>query len=173
MSFISDFLFGSSPSREQVPTLTPQQQDLLNFIIQNAVSGQSGFGFNQEFFDQSFTEPALREFETRTAPSIQQKFIGAGAGRGSNLQDVLARAGADVQGNLSQKRAELLNNALDRQLKAAGLALGSSAFGTETTPGTTGFIPEALTGIASGFASGLGKPFGQSSANFINRGFRR
>lgn len=183
MSFLSgigDFLFGSKGGNEQVDLLTGGQNDLLNFIIQQAMGGGQ---FDEESFQKSFVDPALKQFESRTAPSIQQKFIAAGAGGGSNLQDALTRAGADVQGGLDQKRAELLNQALDRQLKTAGLGLGTSAFGIEQDPGSTGILSELISGLGTGLGGGFGKTVGQGLGGLIfpgqqnqqksNAGFRR
>lgn len=164
MSFFTDFLFGRSPSREQVPTMTPQQMQLLNQLI-GGLGGQGGafggFGVDEDFFQKSFVDPALKQFETRTAPAIQQKFIAAGAGQGSNLEDVLARAGADVQGQLNQQLAGLLENAQERQLRGAGLALGASPFTTVQDPGSTGALDEILRGFGGGAGGAVGRAAGK------------
>ena len=171
MSFL-DTLFGRSPKNEQVSRLTGGQDDLLNFIIQQAMGGQGGFGFDEDFFQQNFADPAMRQFEQRTAPGIQQKFIGAGAGRGSNVNDALTRAGADVQGGLDKQRAGLLNQALDRQLQAAGLGLGTQSFGIEQDPGTTGLFSDIFSGLGSGIGSGAGKEIGSSLGKGVSSGVR-
>lgn len=174
---LSDLLFGRRSKNKRVDLLNQGQQNLLESIIERAMSGSGGFGFDEEFFEQNYVNPALRQFESRIAPSIQQKFIGAGAGRGSNLQDALTRAGADVQGSLDKQRAELLNQALNRQLETARLGLGTQAFANQVTPGTTGLLQEIASGIGGGFSQGFGQSAGQSAArgvqNFVNRGFRR
>lgn len=180
MSFFSS-LFGSKPKTKEVSRLSGGQQDLLNDLISRVLSGQGGFGFDEEFFQQSFADPAIRQFENRFAPQIQQKFIGAGAGRGSNIQDALTRAGADVQGSIDQQRAQLLNQALNRQLQGAQLALGTPAFALEQTPGSTGFASTlfpALGGALGGVIGGpggaqIGSGLGQAAAQLGNQGFRR
>lgn len=170
---VRDIVFGKGPSTENIDLLTGGQQDLLNFIIQQAMSGQGGFGFDEDFFNQNFVEPALRQFESRTAPSIQQKFIAAGAGRGSSLEDALTRAGADVQGSLDQQRAQLLNQALNRQLQAAGLGLGTQAFGVQVNPAETGLFQEVASGFGQAFGGGIGQKTGEAFGSAINKGFRR
>ena len=178
---LGSFLFGSGGGNKKVDLLSGEQQDLLNYIIENVLGGKGGFGFDENFFQQSYVDPALKQFESRTAPSIQQKFIGAGAGRGSNIQDALTRAGADVQGSLDQQRAELLNQALNRQLQGAGLALGTRPFGYEQDPGSEGFTSFALPAIGSAIGSYYGGPagaqigqgLGQAGATALNQGFRR
>lgn len=174
---LSSALFGTKPKREQVSLLSRGQADLLNDIIQKSMQGSEGFGMDENFFQQSFVDPALRQFQSRIAPQIQQKFIGAGAGRGSNLQDALLRAGADVQGNLDQQRAQLLNQALERQLKAAQTALGTRTFANQITPGTTGLLQEAGSGLlgalGQGIGTALGGPIGGLAASGINRLFNR
>jgi len=181
MSFFKDLFFGSSPKNKKVDLLTDQQKDLLNNIIQKALSGRDGFGFDEDFFNKSFADPALRQFEQRTAPSIQQRFINQGLGSSSSLEDSLIRAGADVQGGIDQKRAELLNQALNRQLQAAGLGLGTRAFGIEQDPGEEGLSSALLPLIGSAIGGSLGGPAGASigsglgsaGASALNRGFRR
>lgn len=173
----TDFLFGTNARNEEVSRLTGGQQDLLNFIIQQAMGGGQ---FDEESFQKSFVDPALKQFESRTAPSIQQKFISAGAGQSSSLEDALTRAGADVQGGLDQKRAELLNQALNRQLQAAGLGLGTQAFDIEQIPeeeGALGSILSALGAAAGGAFGGpggakIGAGVGQAAGG-LGRGFRR
>lgn len=178
---LRDVLFGQRPKNERVSLLSSGQQDLLNDIILKSMAGSQGFGMDEDFFQESFVNPAIRQFSSRIAPQIQQRFIGAGAGRGSNLQDALLRAGADVQGNIDQQRASLLNNALNRQLQAAQTALGTRTFANQITPGTTGLLQEAGSGLlgalGQGIGTALGGPLGGLAGGAItrllNRGFRR
>ena len=172
------FLTGSDPSLQQVDLLSSGQTSLLDDLINRILSGSGGFGFDEDFFQSSFVDPALREFQNRIAPGIQQKFIAAGAGRGTNVQDALTRAGTDVEGTLAQLRAGLLNQGLDRQLQGSQLALGTQTQGFQPVPGSTGLLPDIASGIASGFAG----PIGAAGANaltsginnaFKNFGFRR
>ena len=176
MSF-GNFLFGSAPQNRQVDQFTGGQKDLLTDLINKILSGQDGFGFDEDAFQSSFVDPALKQFQNRIAPQIQQQFIGSGFSQGSSLENALTRAGADVQGGLDQQRAQLLNAALDRQLQGAQTALGARQFGIEQDPGSTGFLPELAGGIGSGFGSAFGgaagKGLGQASSSFFNRGFRR
>lgn len=176
MSF-GNFLFGSSPKNRQVDLFSGGQQDLLTDLINKIIGGQGGFGFDEDFFQQSFVDPALKQFEQRTAPAIQQKFIGQGAGRSSSLQDALTRAGADVQGGLDQQRAQLLNEALNRQLQGAQVGLGARPFSIEQDPGSRGLLPEIAGGIGAGFGGAFGgaagRGLGQAASSFFNRGFRR
>ena len=75
------FLTGSDPSLQQVDLLSSGQTSLLDDLINRILSGSGGFGFDEDFFQSSFVDPALREFQNRIAPGIQQKFIQAGAGK--------------------------------------------------------------------------------------------
>lgn len=178
---LGNFLFGSGPKLDSFSLLTGGQEDVLSDLINKILGNAGGFGFNEDFFQQNYVNPALNQFQNRIAPSIQQKFIGAGAGRGSNIQDALTRAGADVQGGLDQKRAELLNQALNRSLQGAQFALGTKAQGFQQNPGEEGFTSFALPtlgSIAGGFIGGpsgaqIGAGVGQAAATGINRGFRR
>jgi hypothetical protein len=167
---LGSFLFGSRPRTERRDLLTGGQKDLLNDLIERVLSGQ-GFGLDEQTFQESFTAPATQEFESQIAPAIQQKFIGAGAGRGSNLQDALARAGVNVQGNLARQRAELLNQALNRQLQGAQSALGTRAFGFEQIPGSSGILPQIAGGVGAGLAGGVGSGLGQVGGDLFSRLF--
>lgn len=167
MSGFMDFLLGSSPSYDKVSRLTGGQDDLLNNLMMG-LQGQGPmaglFGVDQQSFQNSFVDPMMRQFEQRTAPAIQQRFIASGGARGSNVQDTLTRAGADVQGQINQKLAELISQAQNRAMQGAQLGLGTQAFGFQENPGQTGLIPQLASGIAGGFA----QPFGQGIANYAS-----
>jgi len=180
MSF-GNFLFGSAPQNRQVSQFTSGQEDFLTNLLQRLTSGEGGFGFDEDSFQSSFVDPALRQFQNRIAPQIQQQFIGSGFSQGSSLENALTRAGADVQGGLDQQRAQLLNAALNRQLQGTQTALGARQFGIEQDPGNEGFSSFALPVLgatAGGFFGGpagaqLGAGLGSAGATALNRGFRR
>ena len=172
------FLTGSDPSLQQVDLLSSGQTSLLDDLINRILSGSGGFGFDDDFFQSSFVDPALREFQNRIAPGIQQKFIAAGAGRGTNVQDALTRAGTDVEGTLAQLRAGLLNQGLDRQLEGSRLALGTQTQGFQPVPGSTGLLSDIGSAVGSGSANPFGQQLGKAGASavsnlFKNFGFRR
>ncbi len=172
MSFFSS-LFGSGPSNEQFSTLTPEQQQLLQQLI-SGIGGQgplSGlFGVDQESFQKSFVDPAMNTFNNRTAPAIQQRFIASGGARSSSAEDTLTRAGADVQGQLNQTLAGLINQAQGRAMQGLGLGLGTQAFQNVQDPGSTGLFGELFSGVGSGFAAPFGNQLGKSAAGFFSRG---
>jgi len=176
MSF-NNFLFGSGPKTEQISALTPEQQDLLANLIDKIMSGSGGFGFDEDFFQKSFVDSALQEFDQRIAPQIQQKAIGGGfGGATSGINSSIAQEGARLEGNLASKRGDLLNQALDRGLQASGLALGTKPFGLQQTEGSSGLFGDIASGIGGGFAGGFGKQAGQAAGNAASnlfRGFRR
>lgn len=165
MSFFKRLFGGKKAKTKKIDTLTDSQKQLLDRVIENL--GQGGTGFDEDFFTKSFTEPALQEFEDQITPAIQQKFIGAGAGRGSNLQDELTRAGVDVEKSLAGKRAELLNQALNRQLEATRIALGTPAYSVQQQPGETGLVQELVSGLAGGVTGGAGQTVGKEVGQSI------
>jgi hypothetical protein len=168
MSGFMDFLIGRSPQFQQMSRLTGGQEDLLNNLMMG-LQGQGSmaglFGVDPEFFQQSFVDPAMRQFEQRTAPAIQQRFIASGGARGSNVQDSLTRAGADMQGQLNQTLAGLINQAQNRAMQGAQLGLGTQAFGFQEIPGQEGFLQQMAGGLAGGLTGGFAQPFGQGMAN--------
>lgn len=169
------FLFGSSPSTQQVSTLTQGQDDFLNQLFAG-LQGQGSlaglFGVDQNAFQQNFVDPALNTFQNRIAPAIQQKFIASGGARGSNVQDTLTRAGADVQGQLSQTLAGLISQAQNRALQGGQLGLGTQAFQNLQDPGSTGLFQELFSGIGSGFAQPFGSAIGGAAGGSVSNLFR-
>jgi len=209
---------GSNPSMEKYDQYTPEQNAALEELLKNlqpqigGLLGNLGYdltghpsykqglealtqqlsGFNPdrtiESFESNVARPAIQQFQEHIAPTIQERFIGSGAGRSSALGEQLARSGEQLQTNLAGQKAEALRageqSAQQRQqqaimqslgyaqapqtsqsqsiiqlLQALGLGLQSQPFGYVEQPGS----PSPFAGIAGSF----GKASGSKMASYL------
>lgn len=90
---------------KQSQRFTPQQQQALNSVLQQAMSGlgqDPGKGFDP------IAQQARTQFGQQTAPSIAERFsgLGSGAQQSSAFGQQLGQAGADLEGQLASGRAQ-------------------------------------------------------------------
>lgn len=158
-----EFLFGKKPQQGQISTLTPQQQQFQNQILQSlqqlypqAFENLQGILSGSPESMRAFEEPALRQFEQQIVPGIMER-LGASAGShgglsSSGLQQTLGAAGRDLSTNLAAQRAGLQNQALSQLGSLGNIGLGQS------------FIPtyqQATPGFLGGLAPSAGQAVGQ------------
>lgn len=113
--------------------LTPEQQQLFSQTIQQLgpdfMSSLGGFlqpqsqEDLQSTFQQSFVDPAMQTFEQQVVPGIQQRFVDAGAGSSSALNQALAQSAGDLStslgaqfGQFQQGQQQLQQNAISQFL---------------------------------------------------------
>lgn len=100
-------LFGDYPSSvETVPNLNPTQMALQNKTIGSA--GNLLNKTNQYQFDFAPIEQQAREnFQTKTIPSLAERFVGQGSGTHSSaFRGALGGAGSELETNLAALGAE-------------------------------------------------------------------
>ena len=117
----------------KLPTITPQQQTMLNQFLSQA--GANTNAASQGFLQflpgggggQAFQEQAKKNFEQSTIPSILNSF-GQGTKGSSSLNQALASGAANLNTDLAAKLAEM-------QLQASqglgGLGLGQASVGSK------------------------------------------
>lgn len=144
---------GSSVLGNQGPKETKiqkQQRRLIDQLI-DGLGGQGQFSdlfqTDPEAFKKSFEDPAMAQFQNRTAPGIQQQFIASGLQRGTGLDDSLTRAGVDMQSMLNSEYMKFLQGGLDRKQNILGNILGQGAgvgpglsTGEAAMQGTAGYL---------------------------------
>lgn len=144
---------GSSVLGNQAPKETKiqkQQRRLIDQLI-DGLGGQGQFSdlfqTDPEAFKKSFEDPAMAQFQNRTAPGIQQQFIASGLQRGTGLDDSLTRAGVDMQSMLNSEYMKFLQGGLDRKQNILGNILGQGAgvgpglsTGEAAMQGTAGYL---------------------------------
>jgi hypothetical protein len=134
---------GKGTKEKQIqPQREPFQRELIDQLLQG-LQGQGPlanlFQADAGAFQQGVVDPLLQQFQTQTAPGIQQKFIQSGQQRGTPLESSLARAGLDVQGQINQQFLPFQQGAQNRQQEAIKQLLGLSPLQPTTQTDITGF----------------------------------
>lgn len=161
-----DFLFGKKPETQQIPTMDPQQQQLLSQLLGGLggplKSGLGGLGSLLGGDTEAFEAPAMRQFQEQIVPGIAERFsgIGGGAQQSSAFQQALGQAGAGLSERLAMQRAGLQQQGLGQLSQLLGLGLGQKPFGIGMQPGTSGFLGGLAPGIGAGIGGGLSRLLG-------------
>jgi hypothetical protein len=154
-----DFLFGKTSQEKTKPIYNPQQEDLLNQIM-NALSGplasgtqnlQNILGGDQETFD-AFERPARRAFEQQTLPTIAERFtgsLGEGSQRSSAFGQAIGSAGRELEEDLFSKRIGMQGDALSQLIGLLGPATTPRQH-EYTTDRKPGFLENAILSLLSG-----------------------
>lgn len=172
---LSDFLFGRGEGRmEQVPTMTPQQQQLLSQMlgglrgrggplqlgIQNLAQLLSGAPEALE----AYQRPELRRFEEETIPGIAERFTQLGAQRTGAFPQALGAAGASLGEMLAAQRAQLQQAGMGQLGGLLGAGLGARPFETIYRPPEPGFLQALAPGLGTALGYGLPGAFGAAGA---------
>lgn len=152
--------FASQGNKET--KLQRQRRKLTDEFLASLRSGEGPFAdlfsSSYEDFEKGFAEPARQRFRDRGAPQIQQQYIQSGLQRGTGLDDALARAGVDLEGQINQNFMAYQQGGLNRKQQLLQTALG----GSEAGPQTSGW-----QGAQQGFAGYLGSEGFQSNIENI------
>jgi len=163
MSTLSQALFGRRERLEQVPTVSPQQQQFLTQLL-GQIQRPLGAGIEnlQQLISgdvSAFEKPAMRQFQEEIIPGIAERFsgLGAGAQQSSAFQQALGGAGAGLAERLGMQRAGLQQQGLSQLMGLLGPALTQQQqpIFRPGTPGLFGALAGGL-GSALGTAGGLG-----------------
>lgn len=172
MSAFSKFFLGEPGRAQQLPTMTPDQMQLLQSLtggLQAPLSSalgnlQSILGGKQGAFDQ-LERPALRQFEQQIIPQISERFGGQGALSSSGFQQSLSQAGANLAENLASKRAAMQSGAINQLMQLLGLAQ-KQPFEYLKSGGGEGALP----GILAALGTAAGGPIGAAAGQLIGSG---
>jgi len=176
MAGIFDFIFGKEGGMEKFETMSPEQKQFLNSIMQQlGGGGQLGQGYGQslsnlqELLDptsaaqQRFAQPYMDQFQQQTVPQLAERFAGAGAQGGalssSGFGQALGAAGSDLQSQLAQLKSQLQMGAgkdiMSQFSGMASQALGAQPFGyqqKQAQPGLAGYWAQGgFPGAKQGF----------------------
>ncbi len=193
-----DFLFGKKEKQQQVPTISPEQQQLLSQLLSSInpdqfnLENSSLFGSGQNFLQSllggdtsQFEAPLMRQFKEQIIPGLAERFSGMGAGSQSSsaFQQALGGAGADLAERLGSLRGQLGLQALpqalgyaqapgQRGLQQSQLGLGVRGFEPTIRPQSQGFLGSLLGGALGGLGGGLGTIGGLSLGRGLFGGMR-
>ncbi|CAB4133776.1 hypothetical protein UFOVP264_16 [uncultured Caudovirales phage] len=170
---VEPFAFGTPSKIRQISNLRPDQEALSNQLVQAGQSEGAGgaFGTAADYYRnllsdnpadmQTFSAPAMRQFNQEIIPGISEQFAGMGAGglSSSGFRNSANQAGVDLAERLGQIRANL------RQQGAQGLQnigqLGLQNFQQNyEQPGTEGFLSAIAPVLGGVIGTAVGGPIG-------------
>ena len=135
------FFTGKPESFEQVPTIRPEQLQLLQQMI-GGLGGPLSQGLGQLSSQLGGYAPgqspmeqmAQQTFQQSTIPSISETFSGMGAGSSSGLNQALAAAGKDLNVEMAGMRQNQQQQALQNLMGMLSPAMGQQIFATGMRP---------------------------------------
>jgi len=174
-SAIGSFLFGSPEKHERIPTLLPEQMDLLRQLLGAAKGKGAGgaygdvadyyrdiLGNDSNTLDQLFA-PEMRNFNQQVIPQLAEQFAGMGSGNlnSSGFRNASMQAGTDLSERLAAMRANLRSQAASGLSGLGGMGLQNYSQDVMTQPGTRG----ALSGLGEAAGSVLTGALGNYFSN--------
>lgn len=169
-----DFLFERPAQQRQVQLFTPQQQQLQNQSIQQALSLLQGSPDAYKGF-QPIAQQARSQFQKSTVPSLAERFTSLGSGgsqRSSAFQGALGSAASDLEQGLAALQSQYGQNQL-RNLLATGI---QPSFGTTYTPREPGIAEQGLGALVKylprlllAYASGGGSEIPEALKNLFSK----
>jgi len=154
---------GTSGGIEQVSRLSPEQQEVFTKLL-----GDFDPAALTEMFQTSVGDPARTQFRRQTIPGIQERFIGAGAGRSGAAMRAATGAGADLESGLSGQLAQLLTQAQENTLNRQANLATSNVMETFQRPSESSPIMDLLIPIAGGLATGAGGPLAGGAVSMLS-----
>jgi hypothetical protein len=157
-------------------TKQPQLPGFQRETIDQLLAGLKGQGplanlFQSDAgaFQSSVVDPLLSQFQTQTAPAIQQRFISQGQQRGSPLNTALSQAGTDVQSQINQLFLPFQQQGQQNQLAAISKLLGVNVpqptESTQLTPFGGALAGFSQSGELPNIIESLGSLFNQKNQN--------
>lgn len=175
MSAITRFLFGDKDQNIQQTLLDQGQQNLQNNVTQGLQGGgvygqgaqsyNAGQGYLNNLYSQSpdafarLSDPYMRQFNQQVVPGLAERFSAAGEGgrHSSGFNQAIGAAGANLSSQLASMFENLRSQNLGQALNYAQLpfqqaqsAIGNRTFENQYQPGNTGFLGQAVGGLAGG-----------------------
>ncbi len=144
-------------SQEMTNLLTPEQQQFLSSALGG--TGQAGEAYGQFLqpqsqedmqaaFQKGVVDPMMQTYEQQTVPALQQRFVDAGAGSSSAMNQALSQSAQDLTTSLGSQYLPFMQGQKQNTLTALG-QLGGLA-------GQQAFQPLMKGGLADPLLKGLG-----------------
>ena len=153
-------LFGGTPQRqEQVSRFTPQQQEVLNKILQQAGGQLQQQPRGAQDILQPVFAQARKQFQEQTIPQLLEQFQAGGQLGSGRLQSSLAKGATDLESQIASigAQAELGQAGQQQQLLSQLLGMGlQPQFDTIERPREPGIFERGTAGITEGL-SGFGQ----------------
>jgi hypothetical protein len=181
MAKFSNLLWGTPDKLQKLPTMSPEQQQLFNNLLQMiGGGGQLGQGYGQamgglqDYLDTSsqayekFADPYMRQFEQQTVPQLAERFagtspMGGGALSSSGFGQALSAASGNLQSELASMKTGLqrqaINDMMQQYQSMLGMGLGTQPFAYTYQPGSPGIV------------GGMAQSYGKAGFPGIGQGF--
>jgi hypothetical protein len=159
---VSDLWTDTPASNQQISTLRPEQQ-----AVQNQALGRASelLATPKQFNFAPIEQKAREDFQTKTVPSLAERFVGQGSGtRSSAFRGALASSGGELETNLAALGAEygLRGQELQQHHLTNLLQQGlGRSFDTAREPGQESFVKSVAKAAApTAIELGIKKLFG-------------
>lgn len=132
---------GSPDAIEQVPTVSPEQKSLLQYLQQLGIQGlENPYGGFAPIAQQS-----INQFNQETVPGLAERFTSMGNGSLSSplFASQLGQAGAGLHQDLAAQQAQYGQQNIGQILQMLQLALNPQSENI-FRPGQSGLIPNAI-----------------------------
>lgn len=176
-----DLLTGTPEKRENVSTLRPEQEPLLESAINAGLRPGAGGAFgeaadyyrgnlsnNPQDFN-AFAAPALRQYNQEIIPGISEQFAGFGSGglSSSEFRNAQTQGAVDLAERLGQLRASLRESSAQGLQNIGRTGLGNFSQNMVTQPGTEGLLaPLAGAAATAAFGPAAGQ-LGYQAGNWL------
>lgn len=150
---LRSFLFGRSAQNTQLPTVSPEQQQFMSWLLSQ---GKQGFEQGSDFNFEPLEQQAMTQFQSEIIPSIAERFAGTGARNSSAFQSALGQAGSGLAQNLAALKAQYgYQSSLNRQQNALNM------LGMGLRPSFENVFRPETQGLFGGLIPSLGQGAGQ------------
>jgi len=161
MPKLKEWLFGKKDKKKQLPTISPEQSQIMQLIQQGLTSGQGPFAdifgqFNPQDFQKGVSEPAIKQFQEQILPMVQEKFISGNQIGGSGFRNAALKAGTDLQSQLAQLLYTAKQTQGQNRQRGIESYLNVRPHENVIRGGTEGLIPGAVKGFAQGAGQAAG-----------------
>lgn len=171
MPKLSQILFGRKEKNYQQSLLTPEQQQLQDYLEQasKGYGAPGAFGEAADYYrdilqNDSSQDPEMRRFQEEIIPGLSEQFSGLGGFRGNSFRNGAANASQSLSERLGALRAGLRQNA------AQGLSsIGQFAL----QPRVENIHRPETTGLVGSFAKGAGEALGSGLGHSMQQPFMR
>lgn len=167
-----DWLIGKKDKFKQMPTLSPEAQQVHSQLLQNPLAQNPLYQAGQKHLQgilsgdtAAFEAPLMRQFQEQIIPGIAEQFAGLGGLSSSAFGQQLGSAAAGLTENLGALRGQLGLQAAQQALPYAqqpysnlqtALGIGQpETFHQQSTPGLLGYFGQAVAKSAGNRIGGL------------------
>lgn len=129
---MGETMMGAPPKQVgKVELMTPEQRRFLGGYLGNinpkmAARQTKGLlqGYDDDLFQSSIVDPAMKQYQEQILPSIQQRFVDSDSAASSALNQTLTQSAGDLSSVLASQKIDLQKSMSGQQLGALSVLLG-------------------------------------------------